>query len=247
MRIEVLAIFPEMIAEAVSHSILKRAQEAGIAEIIAVNLRDFAADKHRTTDDTPCGGGGGMIMKPEPIARAIDALRSCGEPCRVILTDPRGELFTQAKAAELARENRLIFICGHYEGVDERVREHLINDELSIGDYILTGGELPALVMIDAIVRLLPGVLGEVGAADKDSFSDGLLEYPQYTKPREFRGWKAPDILFSGHHTQIQRWRKWHQLQRTRQLRPDLWEKFEPSKKDLELLGQVEPEWTEEG
>jgi tRNA (guanine37-N1)-methyltransferase len=244
MRIDVLTIFPEMIREAVGHSILQRAQDARLAEINAIDLRDYASDRHRTTDDTPCGGGGGMIMKPEPIAQALDALdaRKGAGSARVILTEPRGRMFDQAAARELATEERLVFICGRYEGVDERVRQHLVTDEYSIGDYVLTGGELPALVMIDAIVRLIPGALGEESAPGNDSFAEPLLEYPQYTKPRSFRGWEAPEILFSGHHAQIEKWRRWHQLQVTRARRPDLWEKFAPSEADLKLLESEEPQ-----
>ena len=237
MRIDVLTIFPELIREAVSHSILRRAQDSALVEINAVNLRDFAADRHRTTDDTPCGGGGGMIMKVEPIARAIDALGRSG---RIILTDPRGRAFSQAAARELAREDRLLFICGRYEGVDERVRR-LVTDEFSIGDYVLTGGELPSLVMIDAVVRLIPGALGEESAPDDDTFAEPLLEYPQYTKPRSFNGMDVPDVLFSGHHAQIAKWRRWHQLHETRARRPDLWERFEPSREDEKLLKEPEP------
>ncbi len=241
MRLEVITIFPQMIEEALSHSILKRARDSGIVQVTAVDLRAYAADRHHTTDDTPCGGGGGMIMKPEPIARALDALQAKAPAQRVVLTDPQGEVFTQAKACELSRESRLIFVCGHYEGVDERVREHLVTDELSIGDYVLTGGELAALVMIDAIVRLLPGALGEEAAPEKDTFSDGLLEYPQYTRPREFGGWAVPEILFSGHHAQIQRWRRWHQLVRTRERRPDLWNRHTLSPEDERILAAGEP------
>ena len=246
MRIDVLTIFPEMVEDAVSHSILKRARESGLVQINAVNLRDYAADKHHTTDDTPCGGGGGMIMKPQPIADAIEAIGADKQCARIILTDPQGEVFSQAKAREFAGEERLVFICGRYEGVDERVRENLVTDSLSIGDYVLTGGELPALVMIDAITRLLPGALGEEGAPDKDSFAEGLLEYPQYTRPRSFRGWAVPDVLFSGHHLQIEKWRRWHQLKRTKEQRPDLWGQFEPSELDLKLLAGDEPRSPEE-
>jgi tRNA (guanine37-N1)-methyltransferase len=242
IRIDVVTILPEMVAGALDHSIVKRAQEAGLADIRVVNLRDYAADRHRTTDDTPCGGGGGMIMKIEPIAAALDALTSADEKSRVILTDPRGEPFSQAKARELAQEEHLVILCGRYEGVDERVRKHLVTDEISIGDYVLTGGELPALVMLDAIVRLQDGALGDEIATEKDSFSDGLLEYPQYTRPREFRGWEAPDILFSGHHEAIDKWRRKQQLVRTRECRPDLWERFVPSRQDLRLLAEIEKE-----
>ncbi len=242
MRIDVVTLFPEMVAQAVDHSILKRAQAAGIVEIRAVNLRDYATDRHHTTDDTPCGGGGGMIMKPEPVAAALDAIRAGGEEARVILTDPQGEVFKQEKAHELAAAPRLIFLCGHYEGVDERIRQHMVTDELSIGDYVLTGGELPALVMIDAVTRLLPGALGDEEAPQKDSFSEGLLEHPHYTRPRSFRGWEVPEILFSGHHKQIERWRRWHRLVRTRERRPDLWSRFTPSREDEKLLAGGEPE-----
>ena len=240
IRIDVVTILPEMVESALDHSILKRAREAGIADIRVVNLRDYAEGRHKVTDDTPCGGGGGMIMKPEPIAEAVDALTAGGSKARVILTDPRGEVFTQAKARELAEEEHLILLCGRYEGVDERVRENLITDEISIGDYILTGGELPAMVILDAVVRLQPGALGDEIATEKDSFSDGLLEYPQYTKPREYRGWAVPDILFSGHHAEIEKWRRKQQLIRTRERRPDLWAKFEPGKQDLKLLAEID-------
>lgn len=239
IRIDVITILPEMIEQALDHSIIKRAREAGLVEINAINLRDYAPDKHHVTDDTPCGGGGGMIMKVDPIARALDALRSQddpGEPSRVILTDPQGDVFTQEKARELAAEAHLIFVCGHYEGVDERVREHLVTDELSIGDFVLTGGELPALAMVDAITRLQHGALGDEAATDNDSFSESLLEYPQYTRPRSYRGWEVPEILFGGHHAQITGWRRKQQLLRTRVRRPDLWNQFAPSKEDLELL-----------
>lgn len=242
MQIDVITIFPEMIEAVIGCSILRRAREIGIVGIRAVNLRDFAPDRHHTTDDTPCGGGGGMIMMVEPIARALDALRPAKGTARIILTDPQGKQFDQAKARELAQEQRLILLCGHYEGVDERVRQHLVTDEISIGDYVLTGGELPALVIIDAVVRLLPGVLGDAEAAQKDSFSEGLLDYPHYTRPRSFRGWEVPEILFSGHHERIRRWRRWHQLVRTRERRPDLWARFVPTEEDLKLLQEGEPQ-----
>lgn len=243
LRIDVLTLFPQMIAEAVGHSIVQRAQDAGLVTIQVVNLRDYTHDRHQTTDDTPCGGGGGMIMKVEPIALALDALPAETQATRrVILTDPQGERFTQAKARELAAETHLVFLCGHYEGVDERVREHLVTDELSLGDYILTGGELPALVMLDAVTRLQPGALGQEDAPNQDTFSEGLLEYPHYTKPRDFRGWRVPDILFSGHHALIAKWRRWHQLTRTRERRPDLWAQFTPTPQDTKLLAKGEPQ-----
>ncbi len=240
MRVDILTLFPEMIEGAVSHSILKRAAEAGIAEIRAVDLRPYGQGRHRITDDTPAGGGGGMVMKVDPIADALDALRSDGELGRVILTDPRGRAFTQAVARELAAESRLVFICGHYEGVDERVGA-LVTDSFSLGDFVLTGGELPALVMADAVIRLLPGALGAEDAPERDSFAEPLLEYPQYTRPREYRGQSIPDILLAGDHARIERWRRWHQLHATREQRPDLWAQFEPSPEDLRLLDAGEP------
>jgi tRNA (guanine37-N1)-methyltransferase len=242
IRVDVVTILPEMVAEALDHSIIKRARESGVADIRVINLRDYATDRHHTTDDTPVGGGGGMIMKIEPVAAALDALQGLNHPCRIILTEPRGEVFTQEKARELAREEHLIILCGRYEGVDERVREYLVTDEISIGDYILTGGELPALVILDAVVRLQPGALGDEIATEKDSFSDGLLEYPQYTRPREFRGWAAPDILFTGHHAAIEKWRRTQQLVRTRETRPDLWKRFSPTRQDLRLLAEIDTE-----
>jgi tRNA (guanine37-N1)-methyltransferase len=242
MRIDILTLFPDVIAAATAQSILKRARDAGLADIRAVDLRPYGQGRHRITDDTPVGGGGGMLMKVEPIAEALDDLAVGGKPDRVILTDPRGKRFTQALARELACLRRLVFICGHYEGVDERVRSELATDAVSIGDYVLTGGELPALVMADAVVRLVPGVLGAEDAPGRDSFAEPLLEYPQYTRPRVYRGRAVPDILFTGDHARIERWRRWRQLHTTRQQRPDLWEQFEPSPEDLRLLDAAEPD-----
>jgi tRNA (guanine37-N1)-methyltransferase len=240
--LEVVTLLPEMIEQAFNHSIIYRAQIRDLVRIRIVNLRNYAQDRHHTTDDTPCGGGGGMILKVEPIAKALDDLKSEEPKPFVILTDPQGEIFTQAKARELAHMERIIIICGHYEGVDERVKTHLADQCLSIGDYVLTGGELPALVIADALIRLQSGVLGDEGAPGKDSFAEELLEYPHYTKPRLFREWEVPEILFSGHHARIQRWRRWHQLQKTRRLRPDLWRRFIPTAEDLKLLDMREDE-----
>jgi tRNA (guanine37-N1)-methyltransferase len=242
MRLDIVTLFPEMIEGAVSHSILKRACDAGLVDIRAVDLRPYGQGRHRITDDTPAGGGGGMLMKVDPIADALAALAADGELGRVILTDPRGRLFTQSVARELAAVPRVVFICGHYEGVDERVRSGLATDTLSIGDFVLTGGELPALVMADAIVRLLPGVLGAEDAPERDSFAEPLLEYPQYTRPREHHGRAMPDILLTGDHARIERWRRWHQLHTTREQRPDLWAQFEPGPEDLRLLDAGEPD-----
>lgn len=230
MRIDVLTLFPEMFEGVFSSSLIGKARERGIVTLATVNFRDFSQNRHKTVDDAPYGGGGGMLLKPEPLFAAVEHIMAhaeAGVRPRVILTTPQGETFTQRKARELAGESHLIFICGHYEGVDERVREHLATDELSIGDYVLTGGELPAMVMIDAIVRLLPGVLGNEASAANDSFSDGLLEYPQYTRPAEFRGWKVPDVLLSGNHAEIAKWRRQQSLLRTLRRRPDLLEQAE--------------------
>ena len=230
MRIDVLTLFPEMFEGVFGASILGKARERGIVTLNTVNFRAFSGNKHQTVDDTPYGGGGGMVLKPEPIFAAVEHVLSArpagetGRP-RIILMCPQGEPFTQQKAAELARESHLIFICGHYEGFDERIREHLATDEISIGDYVLTGGELPAMVVIDAVVRLLPGVLGNERSAAADSFSDGLLEHPHYTRPPVFRGWAVPEVLLSGHHAEIEKWRRLKSLERTLLRRPDLLEK----------------------
>jgi tRNA (guanine37-N1)-methyltransferase len=308
MRIDILTVFPDMIACALDHSIVKRARERGLITINVVNLRDFTTDRHKTTDDLPYGGGGGMVMKIDPIARALasllppsvhnalaSAIPTASHPAadkpppyaanvpiqadfetfptqtavnevnytvsseeigsseaivsgigsrlrpRIALTDPRGPQFTQVIARQWARDEHLILLCGHYEGVDERVRQHLVTDEISIGDYILTGGELPALIITDALTRLQPDALGDEQAPDKDTFEGDLLEYPHYTRPREFNGWAAPDILLCGHHAQIERWRRWHQLQSTRVRRPDLFARLDLSKQDLKLLNAEEP------
>ncbi len=220
LKIDVVTIFPGMLDGFLGESMLKRAAQAGCVRFRAINLRDFTTDNHRTTDDRPYGGGPGMVMKPEPIFEAVDSVRS--PDARIILMTPQGRSFNQACAAELAREKHLIFICGHYEGVDERVRDGLVHDEISIGDYVLTNGVLPAAVVIDAVCRLVPGVLGDDTSAEQESFSAGLLEYPQYTRPPEFRGRKVPDILLSGNHEEIARWRREESLKRTKNRRPDL-------------------------
>lgn len=236
MRIDVLTLFPEMFAGVFGTSILGKARDKGIVSLNTVNFRDFSNNKHGTVDDMPYGGGGGMVLKAEPIFGAAEHVvaersaadaASAGKPPRIILMCPQGEPLSQRKARELAEEDHLIFVCGHYEGYDERIREHLVTDELSIGDYVLTGGELPAMVVIDAVVRLLPGVLGNETSAVTDSFSDGLLEYPHYTRPAEFRGWKVPDELLSGHHAEIGKWRRKQSLSRTLARRPELLEAAE--------------------
>jgi tRNA (guanine37-N1)-methyltransferase len=256
MRVDVLTLFPEMCEGVFSSSIMGRAREKGIVQLNALNFRPFSTNKHSTVDDYPYGGGGGMVLKPEPIFAAVEhVMAEAAEDAkasisneeastplrkpRVILMCPQGETFTQQKAEELAKEDHLIFICGHYEGYDERIREHLVTDELSIGDYVLTGGELPAMTITDAVVRLLPGVLGNETSAVTDSFSTGLLEYPHYTRPVDFRGWQVPDVLMSGHHANIETWRREQSLKRTLERRPDLLSKLELTKQDQNMLAQL--------
>jgi tRNA (guanine37-N1)-methyltransferase len=223
MQIDILTLFPEICRAPLSESIMKRARENGIVDLRIHNLRDWTQDKHHIVDDAPFGGGQGMVMKPEPIFAAVEELRrASGDKSKIILMSPAGRRFNQQVAGELSRESHLIIICGHYEGVDHRVIEHLIDLEISIGDYVLTNGAIAAVVLIDATVRLLPGVLGHELSAQDDSFSSGLLEAPQYTRPAEFRGWNVPDVLLSGNHAQIAAWRKEQALRRTRENRPDL-------------------------
>ena len=223
MRIDILTLFPEMFESPLSYSILKRAQEQGIVSVAVTNIRDFATDKYRKVDDKPYGGGPGMVMMPGPLFDCFEHVEKLApHRGRVILLTPQGERFHQVKARELAREDRLILIAGRYEGFDERIRIGLGAEQISIGDYILNGGELAAMVIIDAVVRLLPGALGDEDSAKDDSFSTGLLEYPHYTRPEVFRGLKVPDILLSGDHAKIAEWRRQQALERTRQWRPDL-------------------------
>ncbi|MET3575270.1 tRNA (guanosine(37)-N1)-methyltransferase TrmD [Bhargavaea ullalensis] len=223
MNISVLSIFPEMFEGVFNSSILKRAQESGATRLSVRDFREFATDKHHKVDDYPYGGGAGMVLKPEPLFRAVESLAAAaGRTPRIILMCPQGERFTQRKAEELSQEEDLIFLCGHYEGYDERIRKHLITDEISIGDFVLTGGELAAMNVIDSVVRLLPGVLGNEASPEHDSFSTGLLEHPHYTRPADFRGMKVPDVLLSGNHAEIDRWREEQSLTRTFERRPDL-------------------------
>jgi tRNA (guanine37-N1)-methyltransferase len=219
MKIDVLTPFPEMFS-ALDVSIMKRAQKKGVVELKVVNLRDYTHDNYKTVDDRPFGGGPGMVLKPEPIFEGVEALR--GEKTRVIQMTPVGQKFDQAAARRLAQEQHLLFICGAYEGTDERVREALVDEELSIGDYVLTNGSLPAMVVIDAVTRLLPGALGDDQSSHDESFSAGQLEYPHYTRPAEFRGMKVPEVLLSGHHAEIEKWRREQSLKRTQERRPDL-------------------------
>lgn len=242
MRIDVLTLFPEMLRSPLEHSILKRAREAGLLEVRCTDIRDFTTDRHRQADDCPYGGGPGMVMKPEPIFAAVEALSAePPPPDRVILFTPLGRPFTQDVAQELAQASRLVLLCGRYEGIDERVHRHLVTDEISIGDFVLTGGELAALVLIDAVTRLVPGVLGKDESSASETFSEHLLEYPHYTRPADFRGWKVPDILLSGDHGAVDRWRREQSLWRTLRHRPDLFLKHDFTKEDLKILGLIPP------
>ncbi len=236
MRIDVVTLFPRMFEGPLSESMLRVAHDKGLVEIRVVDLRAYTEGRHRVADDYPFGGGGGMVLKPQPLFRAVEALR--GPTTRVVLLCPQGRTLAQATAARLAGFEHLILLCGHYEGVDERVRTHLVDEEISIGDYVLTGGELPALVLMDAVVRLQPGVLGDPGAPAKDSFADGRLDYPQYTRPAEFRGLGVPEVLLSGDHERIARWRRREALRRTVERRPDLLPAVPPSDEERRWLAE---------
>jgi len=239
MRFDVFTLFPEMFSSYLATSMLKRAAENRLIEVSLYNIRDWTTDKHHITDDTPYGGGGGMVMKPEPIFAAVESVLGAPPACPVILMTPQGRQFTQQVANELSGYERIGLLCGRYEGVDERVREHLVTDEISIGDFVLTGGELPAMVLIDALTRLIPGALGDPTGAEDDSFASGLLEYPHYTRPPEFRGWGVPAVLQSGNHAEIDRWRRERALERTLLRRPDLLEAMDLSKKDQAFLKKL--------
>lgn len=243
MHFDVLTLFPAMFDGPLRESILKRAKESGRLSVALHDIRDYATDKHHVTDDTPYGGGGGMVMKPVPIFAAVEAIlpppRQAGGDVPIILLTPQGRLFTQSVAAELSHHPRILMICGRYEGVDERVRQHLATDEISIGDYVLTGGELAAMIIIDGVTRLLPGVLGDPGAACDDSHARGLLEGPHYTRPVIFRDWEAPEVLRSGNHAAIARWRREQALRRTLERRPELLERADLTPLDREFLAQL--------
>ena len=246
MRIDIITLFPSMFRGPFDESIIKRARKKGILEINLQDLREFTDDKHRTVDDVPYGGGAGMVMKAEPLFRVVEKLKEeKSSSSKVILLSPQGQPFVQEKAKELAEEEGLIFICGHYEGVDERVREHLIDEELSLGDFVLTGGELAAIVMVDAIARMLPEVLGCKDSIREDSFYQTLLDYPHYTRPAEFRGWKVPGVLISGNHQKIREWRKKKKLENTFKKRPDLLKTAKLSREEEEMLEQIKRARTE--
>ena len=244
MEFDVFTLLPEVFPSYLESSILQRARQRGLIDVRVHNIRDWATDKHHVTDDEPYGGGGGMVMKVEPVFAAVESVLGPSAPqkvggCPVILLTPQGRVFNQVVAMELVQHARLALICGRYEGVDERIREHLVTDQISIGDYVLTGGELPALILIDALSRLLPGVLGDPDGPFDDSHASGLLEYPHYTRPPEFRGWGVPDILVSGNHARIAHWRREQSLRRTFKHRPDLLEKANLDDTDRKLLKKI--------
>jgi tRNA (guanine37-N1)-methyltransferase len=242
MHFDILTLFPQMFEGPFQESMVKRAIAQGLLSVAIHNIREHATDKHHVTDDTPYGGGGGMVLKPEPIFQAVEAILGAGatESVPIVLLSPQGRLFTQTMAWELAAHARVMLICGHYEGVDERVRQSLVSDEVSIGDYVLTGGEIPAMVIVDAIARLIPGVLGDPKATLRDSHADGLLEHPQYTRPPVFRGHAVPEVLLSGNHAAVALWRRQQALRRTYERRPDLLETADLTEEDLSFLRTLE-------
>ncbi|WLR43556.1 tRNA (guanosine(37)-N1)-methyltransferase TrmD [Bacillus carboniphilus] len=243
MKIDILTLFPEMFPGVLNQSILKRAQENEIVDFSIHNIRSFSENKHRTVDDYPYGGGAGMVLKPEPVFNAIGKLtEGQKQRSKIILVCPQGERYSQQKAEQLAKEDHLMFICGHYEGYDERIRENLITDEISIGDFVLTGGELASMVIIDSVVRLLPGVLGKEQSHQNDSFSTGMLEHPHYTRPATYKGFKVPQELLSGNHALIEKWRQKESLRRTWMRRPDLLDKIDLSDEQKEWLKEIKEE-----
>jgi tRNA (guanine37-N1)-methyltransferase len=243
VKCDVLTIFPELITAYLNEGIMKRAREKNILDAKVYNIRDFATGRHKEVDDSPFGGGAGMVFKAEPIFRALESLRKDGVHRKVIYMSPRGMPFDQSLAEELSEEpHRLVFLCGRYEGVDERVIESLVDTEISIGDYVITGGELAALVVIDAATRLIPGVLGDESSVEDESFSWGLLDYPHYTRPRDFRGLSVPQVLLSGNHDEIRLWRRKQALKKTIRMRPDIIKKVELSDRDKKILSEIEEE-----
>lgn len=242
MRFDVFSLFPQVFPPYLEISILQRAIQRGLIDVQLHDIRTWAHDRHHVTDDTPYGGGGGMVMKPEPVFEAVESVLGAPPCCPVILMTPQGRTFNMRVAQELAQYPRLALLCGRYEGVDERIRDYLVTDQISIGDYVLTGGELPALAVMDSISRLIPGVLGDPTGAQDDSHASGLLEYPHYTRPPVFRGWGVPEVLLSGNHAEIARWRKQQSLSRTLKQRPDLIETAPLSNEDRRLLQQIAAE-----
>lgn len=243
LRIDILTIFPEMFAGPFSESMIRIAQDKGLVRINLVSPRDFTADRHRTVDDSPYGGGPGMVMKPEPIFRAVRSLTAGNGPRpRTILLSPQGRVFNQSLAEALAAQEHLIFICGRYEGIDERVRQKLVDEEISLGDFVLTGGELACMIVVDATIRLLPGVLGNLDSATSDSFREGILDYPAYTRPEDFEGLRVPDVLLSGNHERIRCWRRKEALRQTLLKRPDLLTRVTLDPQDLRLVDEIRAE-----
>ena len=239
MIIDIFTLFPSIFTPYLDCSIMQRAIQNGLVSVEIHNIRDWTKDKHHTTDDAPFGGGGGMVMKPDPVFSAVEAVLGVPSACPLILLTPQGKPYTQQDAARLSQLPRLALLCGHYEGIDERIRQHLATEEISIGDYVLTGGELPALVLVDSITRLIPGALGDPDGSQDDSHASGLLEYPHYTRPADYRGWQVPDILLSGNHAAIAKWRREQSLKRTLERRPDMLEKTELNEKDERFLSQM--------
>jgi tRNA (guanine37-N1)-methyltransferase len=242
IRFDILTLFPEMFQSSLGSSLIKKALDKGLIETNLHNIRDHAPGKHRVTDDSPFGGGAGMVMKVEPIAKTLETVVSGRDDSIVILLSPQGMTFSQEIAENLTRYSQIILICGHYEGIDERIRDHLIDEEISIGDYVLTGGELPAMVIVDAVSRLIPGFMGNADSVLSDSFTTGLLEGPQYTRPREYKGWSVPEILLSGHEKRINEWRYRESLRRTLKRRPDLLKKIKLNDKERDILKELEEE-----
>ncbi|MBN1662192.1 MAG: tRNA (guanosine(37)-N1)-methyltransferase TrmD [Deltaproteobacteria bacterium] len=239
-RFDILSVFPEMFLSPFNASLLKKASDKGVIDIHLHNIRDYADDKHHMTDDAPYGGGGGMVMKVEPVEKALAAIVAERHKALVVLMTPQGETFNQKTAEALSLCEQIVIVCGHYEGIDERIRQYLVDREISIGDYILTGGEIAAMVLVDAVSRLVPGVLGNNDSAACDSFSTGLLEYPQYTRPAEYKGWQVPDVLLSGHHKEIDAWRRKTSLRRTWLRRPDLLAEGNLSDEDKKIIEEFE-------
>lgn len=240
MKFDILTLFPGMFNGPFDESIIKRGKEKQLIDICLHNIRDYATDRHQTADDAPYGGGAGMVMKVEPLAACIDSVKALHPASSVVMTSPQGRRLTHRVAADLSKREGLIIICGRYEGIDERIRELYVDDDISLGDFVLSGGEIAAMAIVDAVTRLIPGVLGSEESAESDSFCDGLLEYPQYTRPAEFRGLKVPDTLLSGNHELIRKWRRLESFRKTRSLRPDLLEKVELDKKDRKMLAELE-------
>jgi len=236
---DILSVFPEMFQSTLGCSLIKKSIENGLIEVNLHNIRDYTRDRHKTTDDAPYGGGGGMVMKAEPVASALKAIVPTGDETLVILLSPQGETFKQKIAEELSQYSRIVLICGHYEGIDERIREHFTDREISIGDYVLSGGELPAMIIVDAVSRLVPGFVGNSESVLYDSFSTGLLEGPHYTRPREYEGWKVPEVLLSGHQKKIDEWRHRESLKRTLQRRPDMLKQSDLTEEDRRMLKEL--------